>query len=138
MAAIAVGLQLKKQRPLARANPLDRHLRCAAHLENVHAVHLDAFDAETLAAAVKLVFRARAIDARAHGILVVFDHVDDGELPQLRHVEAFVHLPLVRRAVTEIGEADIAVALVFVCESKPGTKRHLCGDDARRKNRARH
>jgi hypothetical protein len=62
--------------------------------------------------------------------LVVLDHVDDRELPQLRHVEALVDLALVGRAVAEIGEADAAVAAIFVGEAEAGAEADLGADDA--------
>src|SRR3546814_8088278 len=102
MAAIAIGLELEQNRPLARAHPFERRLGRAAHREHVHAVDLHAGDAEALAAAIELVLRAAAVDRGAHGVLVVLDHEDDRQLPQLGHVEAFVHLALVRGAVAEI------------------------------------
>ena len=114
MAAIAVGLQLEEDRPLARLGPGQRLLGRAAHRQHVHAVDLDAGDAEALAALVELGLGRRALDAGAHRILVVLDHEDDRQLPQLRHVEALVDLALVGRAVAEIGQADAAVA------------RHIC------------
>ena len=72
---------------------------------------------------------ARLTDC-AHGVAVVLDHVDDRQLPELRHVEALVDLALVGRAVAEIGQADIAVLAVMVGEGDAGAERHLRADDA--------
>src|SRR5260370_42206878 len=58
----------------------------------------------------------------AHGVTIVFDDVDHGELPQLRHVEAFVDLALVRGAVPEISQTDRIVAAITIGESKPGAE----------------
>jgi len=79
---------------------------------------------------VKLVLCGRAVDACAHRILVVLDHVDDRQLPQLRHVEALVNLTLVGRAIAEIGEAHAAVPDVLMLEGKAGAEAHLRADDA--------
>jgi hypothetical protein len=88
----------------------ERFLGRTAHREHVHAVDLDAGNAEAFAAAIELVLGRGAIDAGAHGVLVVLDHIDDRKLPQLGHVEALIHLALVRRAVAEIGHRDAAIA----------------------------
>ena len=67
---------------------------------------------------------------RSHRIAIVLDDIDDRQLPQLGHVEAFIDLALVRRAVAEISQADGIVAAIFVGESEPGAERHLGADDA--------
>src|SRR5690606_36134356 len=64
------------------------------------------------------------------GVAVVLDDVDNRQLPQLRHVEAFVDLALVGGAVAEIGEADVAVVAVAVGEGEPGAERDRRADDA--------
>ena len=74
--------------------------------------------------------RRGAADRGAHGVSVVLDHVDDRQLPELRHVEALVDLALVGGAVAEIGQADVAVAAVLVGEGEAGAERHLRADDA--------
>src|SRR5690606_13183609 len=130
VAAIAIGLELEEDRPLARAHPFERGFRRAAHREHVHAVDLDAGDAEALAAAIELVFGRRAIDRGAHRILIVLDHENDRQFPELGHVEALVHLALVRRAVAEIGHGDAAVPAVFVGKGKARAERHLRADNA--------
>src|SRR3546814_10787801 len=117
-------------RPLARAHPFERRLGRAAHRENVHAVDLHAGDAEAFAAAIELVLGATAIDRSAHRILVVLDHEDVRQLPQLGDVEAFIDLALVRGAVAEIGHGDPAVAAIFVREGEAGAERDLSTDDA--------
>ena len=130
MAAIAVGLQLEQDRPLAAAHPFERGLGRAAHREHVHAVDLEAGDAEALAALVELVLGRGAVDAGAHRILVVLDHEDDRQLPQLGHVEALIDLALIGGAVAEISEADAAIARIFVLEGEAGAEADLGADDA--------
>ena len=102
----------------------------AAHREHVHAVDLQARNAEAVAALVELVLGRGAVDRGAHRILVVLDHEDDRQLPQLGHVEALVDLALIGRAVAEIGEADAAIRFIFVPEGEPGAERDLGADDA--------
>src|SRR5262249_39932613 len=62
--------------------------------------------------------------------LIVFDDVDHRQLPQLRHVEAFVDLSLVGGAVSEISERNVVVAPILIGESEPGSERDLGADDA--------
>ena len=71
-----------------------------------------------------------AIDRGPHAVAVVLDHVDDRQLPQRGHVEAFVDLALIDRAVAEIGHRDQAVVAVMVGEGEAGADRHLRADDA--------
>ena len=97
---------------------------------DIHAVDLLAGNAERHAALREIRLRGSAADRCSHGVTVVLDHVDDRQLPQLRHVEALVDLALVGRAVTEIGQAHIAVLAVMVGEGDAGAEGHLRADDA--------
>ena len=118
MAAIAIGLHLKDDRPLAAAYPFKRGFGGTAGRQHVHAIDLDTGDAKAFAAAEKLILGRRAIDAGAHGVLVVLDHEDDRQLPQLGHVEGFIDLALVGRAVAEIGDAHAAIVVILVREAQ--------------------
>ena len=104
--------------------------RRASHREDVHAVDLEARDAMRLAAPVQQRLGRRALDRRAHRILVVLDRVDDRQVPQLGHVEGFVDLALVDRAVAKIGKAHAAILGIFVLEGEARPERHLRADDA--------
>ena len=97
---------------------------------HVHAVDLLARNVEGHAALGEIGLRRGARHRGAHGVAVVLDDVDHGQLPQLRHVEALVDLALVRRAVAEIGQADRVVVAILVGERQPGAERHLSADDA--------
>src|SRR3546814_12108307 len=83
-----------------------------------------------LAPPVKLVLGAGAVHAGAHRILVVLEHEDDRQLPQLGHVEGLVDLALIGWAVAEISASDPPVPGVFVLERQPRAYRHLRPDDA--------
>jgi hypothetical protein len=63
-------------------------------------------------------------------VFVVFDDVDDGQLPQRRHIEALVNLTLVNGTVTEVADIDLAILGVFMSEGQTGTDRNLRADDA--------
>ena len=70
------------------------------------------------------------MNGRAHGVAVILDDVDDGQIPKLGHVEAFVDLALVGCAVAEIGAADVAVLCIFIVESNTSAERDLRTNDA--------
>src|SRR6266853_249693 len=130
MPAVAVGLHFQDERALARAAPRNRLVARGLHRANVHAVDLFARNVEGYAALGKIGLGGRTRHRRAHGVTIVLDDVDHRELPQLRHVEAFVDLALVRGAVPEICQADKIVAAIAVGEGKPRPKRNLGADDA--------
>ena len=52
-----------------------------------------------------------ALRRRAHTVLVVLDHEDLRQAPQLRHIRRLPHLTLVARAVAEHRHADVHLAL---------------------------
>ena len=119
MAAIAVGEHFEDLRPRAPARTRAIAAR-RLHRAHVHAVDLLAGNAEHRAAMIELLGeRAAALDMRAHGVVVVLDHVDHRQLPQRGHVEALIDLALIGGALAEKGEADAVVAAIFVGEGEP-------------------
>src|SRR5581483_2639632 len=130
VSAIAVGEHFENVRALALAAPFHRLLASGFDRTHIHAVDLLTGKIERSAALRQIDLRRGARDRGAHGIAIVFDHVDHGKLPKLRHVEALVDLALIGSAVAEIGEAHIVVAAVAIGESKTGAERDLCADDA--------
>ena len=130
MAAIAVGLHLDQHRPLAGAAVGDRLLRRGIDLLDIHAVDLDAGDAEGLAPLVEFGAGLGPFDRGAHGVLVVLDHEHGGQLPQARHVEGFVDLALVGRTLTEEDHRDVVALAVLVGKGDAGAERDLGADDA--------
>ena len=130
VAAIAVGLHFQDVGPLAGAAPGDRLVAGGLHRADVHAVDLLARDIEGGAALGEIGLRRGARHRGAHGVAVVLDDVDHRQLPQLRHVEAFIDLALVGRAVAEIGQADEIIAAIAVGEGETGAERDLGADDA--------
>src|SRR5437762_120820 len=75
-------------------------------------------------------FRRGALYARAHGVLVVLDDVDNRELPQARHVEALIDLALIGRAVAEKGQAHFPIVAILIGEGDAGAERDLRANDA--------
>ena len=129
MAPITVGFHFQQYRSLTAAHPIQRNLGSAAYGQHIHAVDLYAGDAEALTAAIKLIFGRSAVDAGAHCILVVFNHENDGQFPKLRHVEAFIYLPLIGSAVAKIGKAHAAIIRIFMPKGKARAERYLCPDN---------
>src|SRR5712671_6948452 len=130
VAAVAVGHHLEDIGAVALAGPFHRPLARRLDGAHVHAVDLLARNVERGAALGEIGLRAGAAHRGAHGVAVVLDNIHDRQFPQLRHVEAFIHLPLVGGAVAEIGEAHIVVLAVAVGEGKPGAERDLGRHDA--------
>ncbi len=108
VAAIAVGEHLENVRPVAIAHPLRDAVTDRLHRAHVHAVDTARRGYRTSAPRCeKSVVAAARVDRGAHGIAVVLDDEDHRQLPELRHVEGFVDLALVGRAIAEVGEADL-------------------------------
>src|SRR5688572_6774161 len=129
VAAVAVGHHLEDERPLAGTRMLDGACARRANLLDVHAVDVLTRNGERQAALGQIRRRRRALDRGAHRILVVLDDEHGGQLPQLRHVEGLVDLPLVGGAVAEVCEADPAIAAIEVGEGEPGAERHAGADN---------
>src|SRR5712691_13703 len=130
MAAVAVGHHLEDVGTLAAAREGHRAVARGLDRAHVHAVDLLAGNVEGGAALGKIRLRGRTLDRGAHGVFVVLDHVDDGQLPKLRHVEALVDLALIGGAVAEISAAHAPVLSVAVGEGDAGSDRALRADDA--------
>ena len=130
MTTVAVGLHFQNDRTIAAAAPGRSLIGGGLHRAHVHAVDLLAGNVEGDAALGEILLGRRARHRSAHRIAVVLDHIDHRQLPQLSHVEAFVDLALVGRAVAEIGHADVIVAAIAVGECKAGAERHLRTHDA--------
>src|SRR6202011_2181323 len=119
MSAITVGLHLQNVGALAGAAPGHRLVAGGLDRADVHAVDLLARNVEGDAALGKIGLRRGTRHRGAHGVAVVLDDVDHRELPQLRHIEAFVDLALVRGAVAEIGQTDKIVTAIAIGERYP-------------------
>src|SRR4029077_11266246 len=130
VAAISISLHLKDSRSFAGSAPCDGLFARGMHGFYIHAVDLFAWNVERGAALEKLGFGAGTLNAGAHRVLIVLNHIDDRQLPKFGHVEGFVHLPLIGGAVAEIRYADVLVAPILVRESEPGSERNLGADDA--------
>ena len=100
------------------------------HRAHIHAVHLHAGDIERCAALRKIGLRRRTRHRSAHRIAIVLDDVDHRQLPEFSHVEAFIDLALVRRAISKIGHGDVTVLPVVVGKGQTGAERNLRADNA--------
>src|SRR5579863_2731114 len=72
----------------------------------------------------------RTLHRGTHTVLVVLDHIDDGQLHQRSEVEAFKHLALVGRPFAKIGDRNSVIAAIHVAECDPGPQAYLRTDDA--------
>src|SRR5215203_45153 len=102
MAPVAVRLHLEDVRTPPGAAVLHGAAARLAYRAHIHAIDLLARDVERDAALGEVGLRRGPAHRRAHGVAVVLDDVDHGELPKLRHVEAFVNLALVGGAIAEV------------------------------------
>ena len=130
VAAEAVGDRLHQDRLALLARRLDRLGDDRVGVEHVHAVALQARDAEALAAAVQVGHGRVALERGAHAELVVGDHEDHRQLPQRGEVERLAEGALVGRAVAEHAQGDLVGALVVAGERHPGGQRQVAADDA--------
>ena len=69
---------------------------------NVFPVGLGPFDAERFPALGETVLdHRRTLEAGSHGVTVVFDDVNHGEIKERRHIQRLVKASLIDRAVAE-------------------------------------
>src|SRR6266446_5106990 len=130
VATIAVSHHLEDDWALAGAGMLGGGKTGFMYREHVHAVDLLALNAICHAAMKEIGAGRGAVYRCPHPVAVVFDHVNDRQLPQRGHVEALVDLPLIDRAVAEIGDRDRPVPAIMVSKAEPGSDRNLRADDA--------
>ena len=87
MAAIPVGFHLEDDRPLAAPDAGHRLVHRGLDRQNIHAVDRGAGNVKAPSAVKEIGSPCGPGHRSAHGVLVVFDHVEDRQLPQFGHVE---------------------------------------------------
>src|SRR5258708_5608149 len=100
VAAVAVGIALQEGRAAAGARAIHQANRDFIHCAHVLSIHSRGFDSESGGAAENGA-RRRFLIVGVFVVLIVFAHVDHGQLPQLRKVHHFVERALAERASTE-------------------------------------
>src|SRR5215471_4111028 len=130
MAAVTIRHHLKDDRALAGPSVLGAGKPSLMYGENVHAVDLLTRDSICSAAMKQVGARRGAVYRRPHPVSIVLDHVNDRQLPQRSHVEALIDLPLIDRAVPEIGNRDSPICAIVMGKGEPGSDWHLRTDDA--------
>src|SRR5262249_18475701 len=129
MAAVTIRRHLEDDWTLAGPSVLGAGKSSLMYGQNVHAVDLLARDAIGSAAMKQVGARRGAVDRRPHPVSIVLDHVNDRQLPQRSHVEALIDLPLIDRAVAEIGDRDSPICAIVMGKGEPGSDWHLRTDD---------
>ncbi len=71
-----------------------------------------------------------AFEAGAHGVAVVFDDIDHGQIPEGGEVKRFMEGTLVDSTVSHVAEGGTLDAFVFESESETRTQGCLAADDA--------
>src|SRR5262249_44257311 len=130
VAAITIGQHLQNVGAIAIAHPLEHPIGSGSHGAHIHAVDLFAGNVEGTAALGEVGGGRRALDGRPHGVLVVLDDEHHRQLPQLGHVEAFVHLALIGGAVAEERHAHIAGVSIAVGKGYADPERNIGADNA--------
>ena len=128
MPVIAVGIAKQERRTMSLSCPVDEsgcgHMDCP----HVLPIHVRRLQAECCGASLDVASRR----LREMGVLVVhivFTHVDDRQLEQLRQVHYFVQHALPERAFTEKARRNPTVAQALRGESCARRDSYTAGDD---------
>mmetsp|Transcript_7899 Transcript_7899/g.29593 ORF Transcript_7899/g.29593 Transcript_7899/m.29593 type:complete len:344 (+) Transcript_7899:726-1757(+) len=125
---VPVRVHFQHDRPFTRDTVRLRERHRFLHRERVHAVHLQPRD---VIPAFEVLRRLRAlVHRRAHAVVVVFAHVNQGQIPKRRDVQGFEKLPLVRRAVAVHRHGDVWLFFVLHGERQAGANRGLRAHDS--------
>ena len=100
---ITVGLGLEQDGTVS-LGVLDGEATSVTGSDNVHTVELESRDVVTTS--VELRGGRSTVNGGSHGVLVVLDDVDDGQVPDLGHVVSLVDLTLVGSSISHVGHGD--------------------------------
>src|ERR1700722_18123428 len=107
MSAIAVGVAEKKCRAFAAAGAIGEGRGDGMHRANVLAIH--GFRAHSESAGPRRnIPCCRFRKMRVFGVHIIFAHVNNAQLPELREVHAFIQHALAERAFTEKANGDLS------------------------------
>ena len=115
---------------------LDGALHGLVDGQHVGAVHDDALNAVALCALRQRGGGAGGVDVGGDCELVVLDEIDDGELPDGRHIDALMEAALVGCAVAEERNGHRAVVANFGRQRRASGQRNAAADDAVRAEQA--
>ena len=128
--AEAVRGRLEQRRPALLARAPQQAVGGLAHGQQVVAVHALAVHAVGRGALPLLGLRGGHLDRRAHAVAVVDDLEDDRQVPDGGQVERLVEGADVGRALAELAEHRVRLALVVERERDADGDRQLAADDA--------
>ena len=138
MAPEAIGEALQQGRTFTRPGPFHRALGRCPHRQNVHAIHFFSGHAEGAGLAPDLRVTGGPVVGHADGPLVVLDHENDRQLPQLRHVHALEELTVVAGSIAEercchgvAGGITEGVALVAAGEGRSECHGNALSDEGK-------
>src|SRR6266540_1576143 len=123
-----VGVAVEEDRPLARTCVLERLLRCLVDRCDVLSVDLDRCHSVCLGALRQVADRRVLRLGRRLRPLVVLEHEDRRDLPELRHVQGFMEGADVRRTVAEERNSDARLTAKLERECRTGDLRQSASD----------
>ncbi len=126
---VAVHLRFDDARALPGSEPRERLLGREVHGQRIHAVHTPARDAETLPADGEARVGRHFVRARGHGVQVVLDEVQNGQLPGGREIHRLQHRADLACAVAEVVDRDVGGAGVLLRPGVAGGDRSAAADD---------
>lgn len=132
VAVVAVGKDLEDRGAAFVVGPLDSGVCFGAYLVEIFPVNGIPFDFVALCAGGESLVGedAGAHLAGAHGIPVIFNNVDYGDVPEAGEVEGFVKDPLIDCSIAEVADGTAAQALVFEGVGESQTEGGLARDNA--------
>ena len=129
MAAIAVGHRFQDGRLALVSGAAQQAPRALGHGAVVVSIDALAVHAKRAGALVELGLGRGALDARAHAVLVVDNQEHDRQRPQRGEVERLVPGAHVHRAVAELAQHGLWLALTYQRKGEADGDGKLAGDD---------
>ena len=130
MSVPAIGLGFDQRRAIAGPGAFNRFSHCAAHSQDVHAIHHFTGDTVGAGAGGDIRQLARLDPGDRHGIQVVFADKNDREVPQAGHVQRFVEVARIRGAFAEETQDHPLGPHNLLGERRADCHRNIAADDA--------
>src|SRR5580693_1739139 len=128
MPAVAVGIAEQKCRAFTASGPIGDVCGDGVHCANVLAVHSFRAHAESRGTGGNISGRGLR-KVRVFGVHIIFADVNDGQLPELREVHAFVQHALTERAFAKKANGDLSRFQSLGGERGAGSDAHASRND---------